>query len=234
MLKPVVADIEELLERPILDAPDMDPQATQKRLHGVVEGMLARLKHPLVVILEDLHWAGAESLALLAHLNEGIAGLPVLMIGSFRDDEKPDLPELITGADELKLPRLGPESIAELAESMLGAVGKHPEVVELLKRETEGNVFFLVEVVRALAEEAGRLDRVDGSSLPASISTGGIRKIIQRRLNRVPAQARPLLQVAAIMGRELDTDLLQVLDPDIALSDWLRACSNVAVLRGLR
>ena len=230
VLKPVVPDIEELLERPVPEAPVMDPQATQKRLHGVVVALLSRLQHPLVVILEDLHWAGVESLALLAHLNESIAGMPLLLVGSYRDDEIPDLPNQISGADELKLQRLGPASIAELAESMLGAVGKNPEVVELLQRETEGNVFFLVEVVRALAEEAGRLDQVDGASLPAHISTGGIRKIIQRRLNRVPAQARPLLQVAAVVGRELDPELLQAVDPDILLPDWLRACSNVAVL----
>ena len=230
VLKPLVPDIEELLEKSVPEASVMDPVATQKRLQGVVQGLFQRLPGPLVIILEDLHWAGDESVALLAFLNQQIQELPLLIIGSYRDDEKPDLPNPLDGAELMKLQRLGPESIAELAESMLGPVGTRPEVVELLQRETEGNVFFLVEVVRALAEEAGRLDQVDGSSLPEHISTGGIRKIIQRRLNRVPAQARSLLQVAAVMGRELDTELLQAVDPNILLSDWLRACADVAVL----
>ncbi|MEM1201979.1 MAG: protein kinase [Acidobacteriota bacterium] len=230
VLAPLVPDVDELLGRPVPEAGALDPQAAQKRLHSVVVRLFESLPQPLTVILEDLHWAGGESLALLAHVRQAIDQLPLLVIASYRDDERPDLPEQVPDVEVMKLERLGPGSIAELSESMLGAAGRSPEVLELLQRETEGNVFFLVEVVRALAEEAGRLDRVDGTSLPEQISTGGIRRIIQRRLGRVSRYARPLLDASALAGREIDLDLLSAMSPDVDLVRWLRDCAEAAVL----
>ena len=63
--------------------------------------------------------------------------------------------------------------------------------LQLLQRETEGNTFFIVEVIRALAEEAGQLDLVSGMSLPRTIFAGGIQAVINRRLQRVPVHAIP-------------------------------------------
>ena len=62
----------------------------------------------------------------------------------------------------LKVERLNPEQIAQLSEAMLGQIGSEPQIVEFLQRETEGNIFFLIEVVRSLADEAGerRADRL--------------------------------------------------------------------------
>ncbi|MCP4538622.1 MAG: hypothetical protein GY832_15925 [Chloroflexi bacterium] len=96
-------------------------------------------------------------MALLDRLTTGASDLPLLIIGTYRDDERPDLPDDLSGMQVLKLERLTEQGIAELSASMLGSAGGREPVLDLLRRETEGSPFFLVEVVRALAEEAGQL-----------------------------------------------------------------------------
>src|SRR5205823_6549101 len=162
---------------------------------------------PMVIILEDLQWAG-ESLGILARLNAMVRDLPLLILGSYRDDERLDLPSTLPVMRLLRLERLDQAAITELSVAMLGDTGRQQEIVNLLQRETEGNVFFLVEVVRALAEEAGQLDRVAQMTLPANIFTGGVARIVQRRLNRIKPANRPLLEIAAVAGRQLDLALL--------------------------
>lgn len=229
-LKALIPDIGALLERRIAKAPELDPQAAQTRLLSVITGIVSRVTQPMVIILEDLQWAGDESLALLAALVRIADDLPVLIVGNYRDDERPDLPTRLPMMQHLSLGRLAADSIADLSESMLGAAGRRSEVVDLLRRETEGNVFFLVEVVRALAEEVGGLDRIGEATLPRQVFTGGIQRIIARRLERVPVDARPLLQAAAVIGRQLDLPVLQVLQPDVRLEKWLNACADASVI----
>ena len=90
------------------------------------------------------------------------------------------------------------------------------------------NVFFIVEVVRALAEEAGGLETVGVRELPSQVFAGGIQSVIQRRLNRVPDWARPLLRTAAIAGRQIDTVLFRALEP--GLDHWLQVSLEASVL----
>jgi tetratricopeptide (TPR) repeat protein len=179
--------------------------------------------------LEDLHWAGSESLALLAAL-ANIPDLPLLLVGSFRNDETPDLPEQLGKLRGLTLERLSKEAIADLSESMLGEAGRRPQILSLLERETEGNVFFLVEVVRELAEDAGQLGKVGELALPDKVQAGGVQRVIQRRLNRVPPGDHALLRLAAIAGREVDPAVLQAAKPRADVERWLWTCAEAAVL----
>src|SRR4030095_1695152 len=156
--------------------------------------------------------------------------LPLLIIGTYRDDERPELPSKLPGMNVLRLERLDEIAIAELSAAMLGEQGKQPEVVDLLQRETEGNVFFLVEVVRALAEEAGTLERIGRAPFPARVLAGGVQQIIARRLAQVPPEAHPLLRAAAVLGRQLDLDILREIDSYHDIDQWLTVCSDAAVL----
>lgn len=228
-LQPLVPDVGTLLDRPLPEAPEIDWKTGQKHILTAIEAVFRRQQQPVVVILEDLHWAD-ESLDVLARLAQIVDTLPVLLIGSYRDDERPELPNRLPGMHLLKLGRLTQEGIAELSAAMLGDAGQQEQVLDLLQRETEGNVFFLVEVVRALAEEAGQLDRIGMVTLPVHVFEGGIWRIIHRRLSRVPAEAQPLLQVAAIAGRELNLDLLRAVEPGVNLDRWLSGCADAAVL----
>ncbi len=229
VLKTIVPDIDDLLGREIPDAPELEGQAGLKRFLQALEGVFRKQHQPMMLILEDLHWA-EESLEVLKHLLTLHYQLPLMIIGNYRDDEKPDLPGILPEMQSIKLERLSENSIARLSVSMLGEAGRRPEIVELLKRETEGNVFFLVEVVRAMAEEAGRLSGVGAMELPQHISAWGVRQVIQRRLGRVPEADRALLNMAAVAGRQLDIQLLQLLSPEVDMTRWLAECANVAVL----
>lgn len=237
VLKPLIPDIDRLLEREIAEAPELDSPAAQQRLITTVGDLLAALveaqENPVVILLEDLQWTSAESLELLKTLNQLVQDLPLLIIGSYRDDEQPDLPRQLPGMNVVKLNRLGSGAIAELSESMLGMAGRREEVLTLLNRETEGNPFFLVEVVRALAEEAGQLDKIGSRTLPAHVFTGGLQRLVKRRLNRVPVIYWPLLQLSAVAGREIELRVLRAIEWEAARPDletWLTECVNAAVL----
>jgi eukaryotic-like serine/threonine-protein kinase len=229
-LEQSIPDLSTLLQREIAPAPQVETRKAQAKLQRVAEAMLRRPQQPIVIILEDLQWAGSESIALLEHLNTIVAKLPILIIGSYRDDERPDLPSSLPEMHNLRLSRLTQSDIAELSEAMLGSSGRTEHIVDMLRRETEGNVYFLIEIVRALAEEAGQLDSIGVMTLPQTIFAGGMRRIIQRRLNTVLPEDRAVLNVAAIAGRQLDLHLLQTIAPTTDLDAWLTNCTNAAVL----
>jgi predicted ATPase len=180
------------------------------------------------MILDDLHWATAETIAVLREAAACVKDCPLLVVASFRDDESPGLPQRIPAATLLKLPRLDVEAIRDLSASMLGPAGTQPQVLELLARESEGNAFFMIEVVRTLADDAGSLDAVGRRTLPREMFAKGIQAVVKRRLERVPEEALALLKLAAVAGRKLDTQVLSKIEP--RLEPWLHACKDAAIL----
>src|SRR5690606_18032047 len=110
VLKPLVPDIAKLLEREVPDAPALDSDSSRLRLAQTILDMLRRQKQTTVILLEDLHWA-RESFVLLKLVAAGIVKLPVLIVGSYRDDERPDLPQIVPQARLLKLQRFTQNSI---------------------------------------------------------------------------------------------------------------------------
>ncbi len=230
VLSSLVPDLDELLGRPVASAPELDPQAARDRLRTVIGELFRRQRSAVLVILEDLHWADSESLELLALLDRLVADLPLLILGSYRDDELPELPESLARRDTLRLARLDDAAIGELCRSMLGQQRARPELVALLARETEGNAFFLVEAVRALAEGAGGLEQVATMALPEQIAAGGIQRVVRRRLERAPRHGGSLMRLAAVAGRQLNPEVLRALAPAQQLEPWLAACAAASVL----
>lgn len=224
----LVPDLPQLLGRPIAEAPELEPRAMQERLFAVVGGIVSRLGQPTVFVLEDLQWVRAESLALLTYLTQGAESRPHLFLASYRDDEAATLPSQLPGTQVLKLQRLAKTEVAALSASMIGESELRPDIVDLLHKETEGNVFFLIEVMRFLAESSGALSEVGKHTLPSRVFAGGMRAVVERRLQRVPEPAQPLLRLAAVAGRQLDLAMLQAAIPDAA--SWLLPCADAAVL----
>lgn len=224
----LVPDIELLLGRKVENAAALGGDIGRQRLLSTIVTMLRRQTMPLLLLLEDLHWS-SESLDVLNEVNRAVAGLPLLVVGSYRDEERPGLPAELPDMQVLKLERLNATGIAELSASMLGDNGRIPGVLALLQRETEGNSFFMVEVVRALAEEAGSLAQVGQTTIPAHIFAGGVQRVLWRRLERVPERLRDILNLAAIAGRELDLAALAHLSGQ-RLNDWLVICAEAAVI----
>jgi eukaryotic-like serine/threonine-protein kinase len=232
LLKNFISDMETLIGRDVskVEAKSIKPDEMQSQMINLLERVLRKQNRPFVILFEDLQWAGSESLTALAQFSNSMNGLPVLLIGSYRDDEQPDLYKQLPKMHMLKLRRLDESSIAELSAAMLGDAGRTPQVVDLLQRETEGNVFFVVEVVRALAEVVGNLEQIGRTTLPAQIFAGGIQSAVRRRLNRLDEASQKLLQYAAVMGRDFDIELLKLLDTHIDIENWLVNCINAAVL----
>lgn len=227
VLKALVPDIATLIDRPVADAPALDPDAEQNRLFNTLEAVFRRHTEPTLIIMEDLQWA-KESLGVMSRMAKIIATLPLMIVGTFRDDERPELATYFEEAHTLRLRRLNDTEIGDLSESILGiSIGRRDAVVELLRMETEGNAFFIVEIVRALAEEAGQMSLIGQATLPPTVFAGGIRAAIQQRLNRVPREAFTLLEWAAVIGRELDLKFLSYLMPTTQIDQWLLACSSV-------
>src|SRR5262245_13348925 len=120
VLKQIVPDIARLGKIPVGHPPQLDLEATQTRLMLTVEALFRQQDRPVLVMLEDMHWAGSESLKLLAWLAQPTAPMQALFVASFRDDEAPALNETIPGARVLELERLDPEASSALAETMIG------------------------------------------------------------------------------------------------------------------
>lgn len=241
VLKPFLPAIPELLGQAVADAPLLDAKATQIRLFSTVTTLIQRAaqQQPLLLLLEDLHWADENSLALLQWLNRlvddpqpgvTLGVTPLLIVATYRRGEAPTLPQQLPTMQPLLLRRLQSEHIAALSVAMLGTNGRRAALVEFLQKETEGNTFFVVEVLRALAEEVGQLDRVATMTLPKQIFPGGIQQVVQRRLQRAPAAYQPLLKLAAVAGRRLNLPLLQAIAQEIELEQWLTLCANAAIL----
>jgi len=229
ILKPLVPDIEALLGRAIPDAPEVEPKIAQQRLLQTILNVIRRQTEPTLFIFEDAHWA-KEGLIVLEALAKELPQIPLLIVVSYRQDEMPNLLDRLPNSQFMKLERFNRNTIQALAVSMLGVeVGSQPALVDLLQRESEGNIFFVIEVVRALAEQVGQLANI-GDWLPQSVYAGGIQKVIERRLEEIPKSSIPLLNMAAIAGRELDITLLAHLSPQTDILQWVSENNNLGII----
>ncbi|MCI0713442.1 MAG: protein kinase, partial [Chloroflexi bacterium] len=230
ILKEIVPDIETLIGRTVSDAPVLGGSARKDRLTFAIVDLLRNLPQPILLLLEDLQWT-EESFDVLRQILAVIDQLSGLtIIGTYRHDEYPDLSASLDGVQVLILDRLNEEEVMKLSEAMLGERASQSQIVSLLNQETEGNTFFIVEVMRALAEEAGQLDHIGAMDLPAEVITGGMQRILRRRIQKVPNDDQLLLQAAAVAGRQLDMAVLQVLANRSDINGWLHRCSEAAVL----
>lgn len=227
VLKELAPDLPTLLDSPIADAPTLDGQAARQRLLSVVTSILLRMRQPTVLLLEDLHWAEPDSIELLRAIIPKIAALPLLIVATYRNDERPSIPTDLRVSDPMMLGRLSPAHIDHLCTSMLGG-RDHRALLEWLDTQTEGNVFFIVEAMRAIAEDAGSLSNIEMGALPQQLLTGGMQAVLSRRLGRMPEQDQALLRLAAVAGRSLDEQVLRSLIPDMA--DWLQRCAAGAMI----
>jgi tetratricopeptide (TPR) repeat protein len=230
ILKELVPDISDLLGRAVADAPRLTGRSYQERLALALEDVLSQQKTSTLLILEDLQWAD-ESLLLLHHLLSVIHHLPQLVIvATYRDDERPQLPMDFPMARHLSLERLDEAAIAKLSAAMLGVAGEQRQIIELLQRETDGNTFFMVEVVRTLAEEAGTLADIGRITLPEHVFTGSMQRILQQRTEELPRKYQPILHFAAIAGRQINPLILQRAFSAAEIERWLYACHTLAII----
>ncbi|HET8627905.1 MAG TPA: AAA family ATPase [Thermomicrobiales bacterium] len=210
--------------------------AGQEALHVQVRAFLAAssAERPLVLLLDDLHWADPASLDLLRSIGRRLGALPLVLLVTYRTDELSRwhplfqlLPALVreSAATRLDLRPLEPDDLRALirAEYRL----PEPEEAQLagyLDERAQGNPFFAREILHALVDE--RLLRPDGGGwrlgdLARAQVPPLLRQVIERRLARLGEAARDLLALAAVIGQEMPLDLWAAASgvPEEALSD---------------
>jgi hypothetical protein len=230
LLRIVLPDVEALLGRPTSPTPSAEDAAVQTQLLATVEDMVGRERIPTLVILEDLQWAGSESLRLLTWIARALARSPVMVLGTFRDDEAPRLPAGMDEAHLLHLGRLSRDAVSELARAIVGPAAADDELVDGLAAETEGNPFFLVETLRAIANEVGRLEALGARHLHPEIPAEGVRRIVERRLAQLAPETRTVLQIAALAGRQLDPAVLARACGEPDFEKHLQAATDSAIV----
>jgi tetratricopeptide (TPR) repeat protein len=231
VLTPLIPELPARLGRAATASAAADAESKRDALSAVVVSLLRQQREPLLLLLEDLQWSGSESFALLSELVSLSEHQPLIIVCGCRSEERAACPPLPAGMRSLSLERLTADEIAEACARLLdGPEAVSKELVALLARETEGNAFFLVEALRALAEEAGSLSAVKAASLPDRIFTGGIQTLIRRHLSAISERGRPLLRAAAVLGRTTDPAVLRALSPGTDVEAWIEECVAAAVL----
>jgi serine/threonine protein kinase/tetratricopeptide (TPR) repeat protein len=220
--------------RGIPPALELPPEQQRRFLFNGYRGFVERSTRltPMVALFEDLQWADEPSLLLLQHLAQTVAGMPLLMIGTYRDVDLEVGRPCATMLESLLRQKLGtrillrrlPRAGVEEMLAALGAQAPPPSLTRVVFEGTEGNPFFVEEVFRHLAEE-GKLFDENGAFRPGLRGDQlqvpeGVRLVLGRRLQRLSEDARRILTIAALIGRVFSLELLQELEatqPDSAL-----------------
>ncbi|MEM9775044.1 MAG: protein kinase [Chloroflexota bacterium] len=230
ILKEIVPQINKLTDDDVPDLLFSNGSIDQERLTLTLVEAIRNQTQPTLLLLEDIHWS-RESIAPVKQLLSRIDQLAnTMIVATYRSDEVPNLPAELPNAHLMVLERLSNIEIQQLSQSILGEGASRPDIVSLLIQETEGNTFFIIEVMRALAEEAGQLGQIDQMNLPTGVLTSGMQNLLKRRIEKLPLEDQQMLQRAAVAGRQLDVSVLQWLMPAQELAAWLQRGLDAAVL----
>jgi class 3 adenylate cyclase len=198
-----------------------DPETERYRLFDAVAVWLSDVsaETPVLLVLDDLQWASKPTLLLLRHVTRSTEPMRLVVIGTFRDTELPaghPLPELLAdlrrqdGVERISLAGLDEGAVGEYLEAAAGhqLAGEDHRLVVAIHGETEGNPFFVGEVLRHLAETGGVV-RPDGrwATTAAVEELGipeGVREVIRRRLSRLSEETNRVLTLAAVVGPEFE------------------------------
>jgi class 3 adenylate cyclase len=206
-----------------------DSETERYLLFEAVAGLLqAACDHgPVLLVLDDLHWADSETVSLLKHVAAETADSALLVLGTYRGsdvdrghplaDALADLHRL-DGVEHRALQGLGVDEVAQLVATATGlemdAAGL--DLAREIAQETDGNPFFVAEILRHLTESGAISEGSDGrwemrSSVAELGLPHGLREVVCRRVERQGEQFEQILTVAAVAGRTFDIELLDLL-----------------------
>ena len=229
---PGAADIAEIVpelgeQLPNLETPPaLEPEQARFRLLDSITTFLknAAQSQPLMLVLDDLHWADRSSLLLLEFLAREIQSSPLIVLGAYRDVEvsrrhplSQTLGSLIREQRFLRvqLSGLAEPEVEELIRKT-GPVRPPPGLSATIHRRTEGNPLFVTEIIRTLPGEGLEEGQDYLTSIPE-----GVRDAIGRRLNLLSEGCNQALTVASVIGREFDFRLISALMDDLTEASLL-------------
>ena len=190
------------------------PDREQFLLFEAVASLLRAVtdEHPLILVLDDLHWADAPTAQLLRHVVRATEQAPLLILGTYRETEVDDEHPLAQALAELRRARalhsitlagLAEEEVVALIESRVGQ--STPETVaRSIAERSEGNPFFVEELLRDASSDEHWSDTLARIELPQSV-----KDVLLRRLRRLDEVCRRLLATAAVAGREFTLELVE-------------------------
>ncbi|HVD40495.1 MAG TPA: adenylate/guanylate cyclase domain-containing protein [Solirubrobacterales bacterium] len=197
-------------ERPV---PQMSPEARQRSLAEVLCRLVSKpsRQRTLLLVFEDLHWIDEGSQAMLNGLVEGFGGTKTLVLFNYRPEYSPPWTE-VDCFEALELAPLRREDTRELLRDLTGEDPSLDGLDEPIHERTGGNPFFIEEIVRELAE-AGYLEGERGAyRLARPIEDAGVpvtvQAVLAARIDRLDADAKQLLQVASVLGKEVGEEAL--------------------------
>jgi class 3 adenylate cyclase/tetratricopeptide (TPR) repeat protein len=212
-LEAAVPAVLTLLDVPVADSrwQALDPAARRRRTLDAVTRLLLResREQPVLVVLEDLQWIDAETQALLDDLVEHVGTARILLLVTYRLEYRHAWTSKAYYR-QLRLDALPPDHAAELLSALLGDGTALEPVRRLLVKR--GNPFFIEESIRTLVETGAltregttyRLARpIEAIEVPATVQV-----ILSARIDRLPADAKRLLQTAAVIGKDVPLVLL--------------------------
>lgn len=188
---------------------------------------------PVLLTLEDLHWADDTSLALVQHLAREATRARLLVVATYRSDEMHRQHPLLRvvaslrrdrTAHEIELSALGAEeSSALIAAAAAGEHGITPELIDTISRRGQGNPLFMEELLRTVVHAGPR----GGESVPATVSD-----VVRARLASLTPGARSTVAAASVLGERFPFALLRAVrgTDDVALGEELAACIDAHLL----
>ena len=208
-------------EQPGPGAADADGE--RHRLHKAVTGLLVGIssERPLLLVLEDVHWADRATLQLMRHLVRSGAEARMLLVATFRDadaDVPAELAEALVDVyrtEGVVRIRLGALSEAELREFVRLAEGVEPtsELATAVQELTGGNAFLVTELWRELVDTGAVRIGPNGATLTRPASQLGVpttvREVVNQRLSRLSDEAKGVLELAAVMGAEFELETVR-------------------------
>ena len=210
----VAARIAQLIGLDAAPAPAEEAAWAFRRLLELLAG-----RGPLVVVLDDLHWAEPGLLDLVEHVADYGRGAPILLVAMARPEFLEDRPGWAGGklnATTLLLEPLGDAEATQLLAALAGPVTLPEAATGPITKAAGGNPLFLEELLAALVEE-GRLRRRDGQWVAADLADLGIPPSIQAlltaRLDRLEEPERAVLERAAVAGQVFDQSAVVALSP---------------------
>ncbi len=194
---------------------------------------------PLIVVLEDLHWMDQATGEFLALMVERLTSGRILLCVTHRTGYTPPFAPLAFGT-QLTLSRVSPMDSTAIGCSVLEAAALSPELQQFIDEKTEGNPFFVEEVLRSLQERgllARRGDQVGLLRPVAKVDVpDSVQDVLLGRLERLDPGSRDALRVAAVIGREFPRRVLErvVSDAYTTLEDRLRSLRSAALIHNAR
>jgi tetratricopeptide (TPR) repeat protein len=219
-----VARIVPEIRRIVPDLPpaiELPPEQQQRYLFNSIRDLFRRAaeNRPLLLVLDDLQWADEATVLLLRHVLGALSDVPMLILGTYREDMDAGTPFSRALVDLLRHPLvlriLLRQLVSDEVAAMLGSLaGRTPPsaLVQLVHTETDGNPFFVEEVFTHLMEEGRLLDeegqwRPD-AELGETEVPRTVRLVLERRLDRLTETARRTLATAAVIGRFFEVEAL--------------------------